>query len=128
MTISGAPLGADLYDLRRAGRDYLPAVAAEYVKANAFIAETAGMTGAFHRSEQFGGAEGPVSAVWRSLRDELQTILADTSVNLKLTGDALCMAAAEYARTDEEAAAELNRQITANGDPPPVVVTSPRYP
>ena len=45
-----------------------------------------------------------------------------------LTGDALCMAAAEYARTDEEAAAELNRQITANGDPPPVVVTSPKYP
>lgn len=128
MVNSGTAFGADLYELWRAGRDNLPAVAAEYAKANAFTAETGGMAGAFQRHEQFGGAQGPVSAVWRSLRDDLQTMLGDTSVNLRLTGDALCMAATEFARTDEAASAELNRLITVNGDPAAGAVPPPKYP
>ncbi|HEY9474549.1 MAG TPA: hypothetical protein VIS06_11960 [Mycobacteriales bacterium] len=130
MPDKGIELGADLYDLWRAGRDNLPSVAREYAAANDYVANTNhGLGAAFLRPEDFGGGfYGPVYAAWKGLRDEFQTILADTSKNLELVGEALCLAASEYAKADSKAADELERLKKVNGDFPPLIVPPPRYP
>jgi hypothetical protein len=132
MPNTGIELGADLYDLWRAGREHLPLVAVEYAIANRRIAETdATLSTAFLRPEEFGGnggTYGPVYEKWRALRDEFQRMLADTAVNLDLTGDVLCLAAAEYARTDAESARELERLKLDNGNPTPPEIPMPQYP
>jgi hypothetical protein len=130
MPDSGKDLGADLYLLYRAGRDNLPSVAAEFANANRAVSATHdNLEAAFRRSDHFGGgAYGPVYSAWTGLRDELQRVLGDTAVNLELTGEALCLAATEYAKTDAGAAAEFNRLICDNGDVKPVDVPSVQYP
>ena len=130
MPAEGSELGADLYDLWRAGRDNLPSVASEYATANNHVANTGdGLGAAFLRPETFGGGlYGPVYAAWRALRDEFQTILADTAKNLELVGEALCLAASEYAKADDRAADELERLRKVNGDFPPSHIPPLRYP
>lgn len=130
MPDTGIDLGADLYLLWRAGRDNLPSVAAVFATANRAVAETDdGLDNAFRRSDHFGGgAQGPVFPQWTALRDELQLILANTAVNLEATGDALCLAATEYAKTDEAAAREFERLRIDSGDPPRTDVPHPQYP
>ncbi len=129
MPAAGKDLGADLYSLWLAGRDNMPSVAAEYATANRRIAETDDtLNRAFLRPEQFGGVYGPVYESWRALRDELQRMLADTAANLDLTGDMLCVAATEYARTDAAAAQELERLKRDNGNPTPPEIPTSQYP
>jgi hypothetical protein len=119
MPNSGTELGADLYELWRAGTDNLPSVAAVYRAASGHVAGTdSGLPYAFMRPDRFGGGTyGPVYAPWRGLRDELEKILSDTATSLELTGEALRLAAAEYARTDSAAADELNRLRGTSGEP-----------
>jgi hypothetical protein len=130
MPDSGKDLGADLYLLWRAGRDNMPSVAAEFATANRAVAATQdGLENAFLRSDYFGGdTRGPVYPAWTVLRDELQRVLGDTAVNLELTGEALCLAATEYARTDTGASDEFHRLIRDNGDVKPVDVPPVQYP
>lgn len=127
----GEDLGVDLYELWRAGQDNLPTVSREYAVATAYVADASdGLAAALWRPTRFhrGGAHGPAYAPWVELRDELQRILADTAVNLELVGDALCLAATRYARTDAAAAEELKRRRHDDGDPVPPSVPSPQYP
>jgi hypothetical protein len=107
---SGRDLGVDIYGLWRAGRRDLPAVADQYAAARSAVARTADGDGAFRRADRFGGgAHGPAHAPWTGLRDELEQFLKETATNLELTGEALCLAAAEYAKTDAAAAEEFGR-------------------
>lgn len=118
MPNSGTDLGADLYDLWKAGKDNLPSVAGEYATAGNAVGRTdAGQTNAFMRPTQFGGAYGPVYGPWTQLRDTLESILLQTKKNLEATGLALCLAASEYAKTDSAAAAEFRRLRQVNGEP-----------
>jgi hypothetical protein len=130
MPDKGEDLGVDLYQLWRAGRDNLPSVAVEYAAANDHVANTdKGLSTTFLRPTQFGGGSyGPVYASWKALRDEFQTILGDTSKNLELVGESLCLAANEYAKADGAAADELRRLKKTDGDFPPIKVPQPRYP
>ena len=118
MANSGEELGADLYALWRAGSNNLPRLADEYAGASDLLAQTsAGQAYAFQRPEFFGGgAYGPVYGPWTGLRDDLEKILGDTATNLELTGEALCLAAQEYAQTDAAAAEEFRRLRAVNGD------------
>jgi hypothetical protein len=119
MPDSGKDLGADLYELWRAGRDNLPSVASQYKTAGEHVARTdSGLANAFLRPDRFGaGTYGPVYGPWKGLRDELEKILSDTATNLELTGEALCLAASEYARTDSGASDEFKRLRQVNGEP-----------
>jgi hypothetical protein len=105
-----------LYELWRAGTDNLPSVASQYSTAAGYVAGTgSGLAAAFLRPPQFGsGTYGRVYESWKVLRDEFQKILGDTATNLELTGEALCLAAREYARTDRAAADEFNRLKQVN--------------
>lgn len=129
MSDSGEDLGFDLYQLWRAGRDNLPSVAVEYAAANNHVANTEyNLSSAFLRPADFGsGSYGQVYNSWRSLRDDFQIILADTSRNLELVGEALCLAAEEYSRADSGAAKEL-RDLRKREDFPQIAVPPPRYP
>ncbi|MGX7669176.1 hypothetical protein [Plantactinospora sp. DSM 117369] len=118
MPNSGADLGADLYDLWRAGKDNLPSVAGEYATAADAVGNAAsGMTRAFARPARFGGFYGPTFESWQNLRFDLEAILNETADNLRDTGEALCLAATEYSASDETARAEFNRLRQDNGEP-----------
>lgn len=52
----------------------------------------------------------PVFAEWSGLRDILQRVLCETSGRLIATGEALVRIEQDYAATDSEAAAEVERQ------------------
>ncbi|MGH3389974.1 MAG: hypothetical protein ACRDOO_13980 [Actinomadura sp.] len=100
-----------------------------YATANGKVANTdSGLSAAFLRPDYFGGGGyGPVYGPWVALRNELQTILADTAKNLELTGEALCLAASEYAKADHAAQTVLNDMKDAK-DFPPLKIPTPRYP
>jgi hypothetical protein len=119
MPDSGKDLGADLYELWRAGRDNLPSVASQYSAAGGYVASTdSELAHAFLRPEWFGGgAYGPVYGPWKGLRDELEAILRDTAMSLELTGEALCLAASQFASVDDAASAEFDRLRQVNGEP-----------
>lgn len=113
----GEDLGADLYHLWLAGKADLPAVAGAYSSAAGNVAATDNdIYSAMWRPTRFGGdSYGPVFYSWTALRDELASMLSDTTQNLTLTGEALCLAATEYAKTDSAAAAEMQRLIELDG-------------
>jgi hypothetical protein len=112
----GKDLGADLYELWLAGTDNLPSVAAEYGRAASDVTATDSAYAVMWRPSRFGGDNyGPVYYSWTALRDELQSILGDTAGNLTLTGEALVLAANQYAKTDSAAAAEMKRLIQVDG-------------
>ncbi|MFC4107594.1 hypothetical protein [Micromonospora zhanjiangensis] len=85
-------------------------VASHYTKAGHSLDEALhGLAQAFLRSPRLGGPYGPAYEPWRALRDEMRKILTQTASNLELTGDALCIAAENYERSDTAAEAEFNR-------------------
>ena len=96
-------------------------MAAQYTIAHVSIARSdSGLTNAFLRPDLFGGGTfGPVYEPWKALRDELEQILRDTGTNLAQTGEALCLAALEYAKTDDGASQEFDRLRTVVGEPQP---------
>jgi hypothetical protein len=119
MPDTGKDLGADLYHLWLAGKQNLPSVADQYGKAAAGVSSTQSVASVMWRPSRFGGDNyGTVFYSWTALRDELESMLSDTSQNLTLTGDALCLAANEYAKTDKAAAAEMRRLIQVDGVQP----------
>jgi len=129
MPETGIDLGASLYELRKAGRHHLPTVALQFAEANLAVASTEeNMSQVFSRPPELGGPYGRTYYSWRSLRDELQTILADMATYLELVGQALCLAAEEYARADAEAAAEFNRLLRTNGDFEQINIPDPQHP
>ncbi len=130
MPDSGYDLGVDLYELWKSGHDNLPWLAWVVATANNDLAATATAAGsAFIRPLEFGTElYGNAYWPWRGLRDELQRILGDTATNLELVGDALCMAAQQYADSDSAAADELNRLKTTDQDNPPASIPTPEYP
>ncbi|HEU0240644.1 MAG TPA: hypothetical protein VFR11_15400 [Micromonosporaceae bacterium] len=112
----GQDLGADLYHLWLAGKQDLPSVADQYGAAAESVEDTGYVAAVMWRPARFGGDDyGPVFRSWTALRDEFQTILADTATNLTLTGTALCLAANEYAKSDKDAAAEMHRLMRVDG-------------
>jgi hypothetical protein len=117
MPDSGKDLGADLYHLWLAGKADLPTVAGAYSSAAGNVSDTSNAVyTAMWRPTRFGGdSYGPVYYSWTALRDELLSMLSDTTQNLTLTGDALCLAATEYAKTDKAASAEMQRLIEIDG-------------
>ncbi|GAB3800462.1 hypothetical protein GCM10027605_16050 [Micromonospora zhanjiangensis] len=110
MPDSGKDLGVDRYRLWQAGSKDWPMVASHYTKAGHSLDEALhGLAQAFLRSPRLGGPYGPAYEPWRALRDEMRKILTQTASNLELTGDALCIAAENYERSDTAAEAEFNR-------------------
>ena len=104
---SGTAFGVDLYVLYKSGKVHLPVVAQEFAEAcNLLTWSSTRENQAFSGSEYFGV---DIFQKWTALRDALQNVLADASDGLLLTGEALCVAANEYARADSGAAAELSR-------------------
>lgn len=108
MPDSGADLGADLYELYRAGKDNLPNVAEEYVSAGMSVGHAAGMRPA---------SPGNAKVQWETVCGHVVKMLNDTAKNLDDTALALLMAVNEYAATDAAAKAELDRLISVNGTP-----------
>jgi hypothetical protein len=116
---TGTALGVDLYGLLKAGKDHLPTVAGQYRKAVAQLDQAeGGVPTAFSRLPSFGGGMyGPAYQPWRDLRDELDRALSQTASNLDATAEALVVAAVEYARSDRDAAEELDRLRRLSGEP-----------
>lgn len=147
MTVAGEELGAELYQLRRAGRVTLPEIAAFYAQANRHVHntrwdETAGFdqghTIEYELNEDNIGLEhqtqtedlgrtatitegevlGAVFGPWTSLRTRLQIYLGQTATRLVRAGVALDRIADAYALTDEEAAGYLDTASDGLGDTP----------
>jgi hypothetical protein len=117
MPDKGKDLGADLYELWLAGKADLPAVSGAYLGAADTVRDTSNLDfAAMYRPTRFGGdSYGPVYYAFSTLRDELFDMLSTTADNLALTGEALCVAATEYAKTDGAASAEMQRLIQVDG-------------
>ncbi|MGH8793429.1 MAG: hypothetical protein ACRDXX_12395 [Stackebrandtia sp.] len=139
--MSGKKLGAELYQLWKAGRVSLRTAAADYARASGSADNTSlNETEAFKRTPATWGTDpngelGPAFPAWKEARDRFQTILAETSVNLRDTGDALCSLAEAYAATDADAAsklAESQRELLDDSDPnarkPPEEIPPPVFP
>lgn len=100
---TGRELAFELNKLLIAGKRDLPAVAQDYRQARNNVSRAAdGANAAFVRPDQFGGTTGAYNT-WEDLRKELEGILGETTTNLELVGEALCLCADEYAKADNEA-------------------------
>ncbi|MGH3734245.1 MAG: hypothetical protein ACRDT6_01245 [Micromonosporaceae bacterium] len=98
-------LSADLYELLRMARVKLPEMGELYLTANRRVART---------SDNDAAAFTPQSRIypaWRDLRDEFQTILGQTAVNIGDIARALELVVETYERTDSEAADMLNATV-----------------
>ena len=108
----GTTLGLDLWELYRAGKQSLPAVAMEYYVASNYVRHSGDAAEpAFSRPAMFGGIQGPAFGEWVELMRTIARFLEDTGDNLDATGTALVMAADAYAETDHRAGRELHRLI-----------------
>jgi hypothetical protein len=105
---SGPGFGADLYQLYYAGRVKLPEIAFRYYELTTGLHETQGTGGAAFA--KVSGRE-PAHLLWIGLRDELQEIFRESSINFDDTGEALVDIANRYSRTDDEAAEALAAQL-----------------
>ena len=103
MSHAGAEFGTDLVDLYDAGRFKLKVVAEQFRQAAGELFRTEGQTEVFARDPALGGRSGPARQPWESLRDSIVDILLTTAANMDDTGEALMMAADEYAKTDDVA-------------------------
>jgi hypothetical protein len=106
---TGDELGVELYDLWFAGARRLPALATEFQSAATQVSGTFSGENAYWRPAELSGPYGVARAAWASFRDDVYEILAETTDNLDRTGDALTLAAREYAKTDAVAAARLEQ-------------------
>jgi hypothetical protein len=106
----GTSLGLDLWELYRAGRQSLPAVAMElYVAANHVRAAGEMAESPFNRPAFLGGVKGPACGEWMELMYTIGRFLEDSADSIDATGTALVMAADAYAETDRAAGRELER-------------------
>jgi hypothetical protein len=113
----GKDLGVDIYELWLAGRQKLPAVAAQYDEARRNVASTdEHALAALTIPSDLLGHQGEVLGPWTALRDELLKIMSDTTTNLMLVADALVMAADRYAGTDHRAGREFDRLMQQDQD------------
>jgi hypothetical protein len=94
----------DLYELWLAGEKQLPEVAAQFADAGKKFGLTQAQDGQFWRPAEFsGGGYGPMHAGFVSLRDSMAAVFRDSQSNMELAGQALKLAADEYAATDHKA-------------------------
>lgn len=111
MADHGTDLGADLYELEKAAKDYLPTVSAVYVdaaaKCDAVFNE---LDNALRRPATFGGSFGPAHGPYVQLHNLVTGFLKSTSTNLDDTATALDKATQQYAQNDGDAAAEFDRR------------------
>ena len=100
---TGEELGADCADLWEAGHYELKPLGAQFRDAAAKLAQTEDGEYNFWRDSKLGGPYGPVRPVWADFCDDVFDVLRQTAENLELTGDALVLAANEYANSDDVA-------------------------
>lgn len=111
---SGRALGASLYELYRAGRIDVPAVASVYARlTNRVDLLRDAMKAQFTRP-----GLGPAKAhsALLELREEVHDVLRQTCLRLAEAGEALVKIADAYAATDEQAAAEFDALLARNSD------------
>ena len=96
----GDELGADLVDLWEAGKYELKPVAQQFRLAagRLLLADNSGYN--WYRDGKLGGPYGTAKGPFEELRDAFFEVLRTTAENLDLTGDAMVMAAEEYAGAD----------------------------
>lgn len=141
MVHTGQDLGADLFELWKAGKVFLPQVAEVYLQANGTVADTSKEdTAAFsrpvpdYRRGGFNDQSGQVYPHWQALRDRFQEILGKTAANLVGQGEALMTIVKMYADADEEARRALENAIADRADNPNLAppheeqLPSPRMP
>lgn len=108
----GEGFGANLHALWRAGRLLLPYVAEGYADAVDELHRTQGVSEHLfslpdpYDPSRVGGRE-PAHELLEELRDELQTALRESAINMRDTGTALVNIANDYAATDDQAAADF---------------------
>ena len=105
---SGPGFGADLYQLYKAGRSLLPSAADVFAELARAVHHTHGPSTALARNHWHGYR---AHLLWEQLRDDLQRALANASLILDEVGRRLVETADRYARTDQEAAAEMRRWL-----------------
>jgi hypothetical protein len=106
---SGEEFGADLFELYHAGRVLFPEIATRYSE----------LTMRVHRQETTlrvlfevdGSVPERAHRMLLELREELQHVLRQSSINIDESGRALVTIADSYAATDEQAAAEMTRKL-----------------
>jgi hypothetical protein len=116
MSKSGDELGAELYELWFAGERRLPAIANEFTSAASRLNGSMSGETVLWRPPELSGPYGAARGPWASFRDDVYDILRETADNLDLTGEALSLAAREYAKTDSAAAAKLEQLKKQNDD------------
>lgn len=134
MTQEPKELAADLFALWEMGAVLLPQMAVDFSASTTEVHRTHGGDGGVFRLP--GTSERcPSYGDWSTLRDLLQEVLRDTSVNLAATGEALIRIMNDYAGQDENSAARLilegdivNRlgpNPYGNAQPPPEIPPAP---
>lgn len=118
---TGDQLGADCADLWEAGQFKLKPLAEEFREAASHLDRADSGLSNMHRDGKLGGPYGPVREAWTAFRDDVFAALRETAESLELTGDALILAANEYARTDTEARRKFD-QMRRN-----LIVTNARH-
>lgn len=109
MSRSGDELGTDLGALYEAGQYKVVPLAEEIRAAGSLLLNAPDTASLLARHSTLGGFKGPVSASWEELRDAVVDLLVTSADNIEDTGQALLLAAEEYAKTDDEAARQYRR-------------------
>ncbi|NUR73712.1 MAG: hypothetical protein HOU81_23095 [Hamadaea sp.] len=113
--LSGQQLGARLEELVRAANAEMPVVQAAFNRVLGKVQYAHdNLSAAFTRPADFGGGGGDkhLSAI-SQIGDVIAGCVKEAEQNVELTAEALRLAAAEYARTDQAAGTEL-RNLMAN--------------
>ncbi|AVT36672.1 hypothetical protein [Plantactinospora sp. BB1] len=99
----------DLYELWVAGDRMLPEVAQQFAEAGKRFGQTESGDGYFSRPAEIGGGGyGPAQRAFAELRMTMSAIFRDSQSNLELAGQALKMAAENYATSDQAAVDQFN--------------------
>lgn len=113
---------AEVADLWSAGRVTFPKLANVYSQANGDISNTSSSENSAFKPFSYGGDSYTPSRVkpsWLELRNTIQGLFAQSSLNVAATGRALVQAANEYKYTDGNSASELEKVQTQTKDLPP---------
>ncbi|GLY32499.1 hypothetical protein [Kineosporia sp. NBRC 101731] len=109
MPHQGERLGVDIARLYQAGQHKVIPLADEFREAASKLLKAPNTAVLLTRHEHLGGVRGPAQAPWEDLRDQLVEMLLTTATNMEDTGNAMLIAAEEYAKTDNVAAREYDR-------------------
>jgi hypothetical protein len=109
--LSGTVLGARLEDLVRVANGHLQLVEDAYQRIYDKLADVQyRVSTTFVRHADFGGGGGDKHAAdAQDFAETLGAYIRESQESISLTGDALRIAAQEYARTDDAASDELKR-------------------